>query len=78
MNCYVKENGIEPGQSLEEKQEDDGLQMNFTEPAKPSGQGQLQAPSAPAQNQQQAPSRASESEFQQSQPLAQPVVRSDA
>ena len=77
MNCYVKENGIEPGQSMEEKQEDDGLQMNFTEPAQSSGQSQPQAPVAPAQNQQQAPAPASESEFQQSQPLAQPVVRSD-
>lgn len=66
MNCYVKETGIEPGQSLDEEQEDDGLQMNFTEPARPSGQ-----------NRQQAPTHASESEFQQSQPLAQPVVRSD-
>lgn len=66
MNCYVKETGIEPGQSLDEEQEDDGLQMNFTEPTQPSGQ-----------NRQQAPAPASESEFQQSQPLAQPVVRSD-
>ena len=77
MNCYVKENGIEPGQSLDEEQEDDGLQMNFTEPSQPSGHGQPQAPVAPAQNQQQAPSRASESEFQQSQPLAQPVGRDE-
>lgn len=77
MNCYVKENGIEPGHSLDEMQEDDGLQMNFTEPAQPSGKSQAQTPVAPAQNRQQVPSRDSESEFQQSQPLAQPVVRSD-
>ncbi len=77
MNCYVKENGIEPGQSIEDEI-DDGLQMNIGQPAQQPvapKQAPAQAPVAPQPAKQPVP--ASDSEFQQSQPLAQPVVRSD-
>lgn len=87
MNCYVQETGMEPGQPMEED-DDDGLQMNFTEPSQQPAQAPAQKPVAPAPNPPtpptpstpptpQAPQPASESDFQQSQPLAQPVVRSD-
>lgn len=85
LNCYVKETGIEPGQPTldEDAMTDDGLQMNIGQPAQKPMQQQAptqrpplqQKPVAPVQK--QVPS-ASESDFQQSKPLAQPVVRSDA
>ena len=73
MDCYVRENnGAVPGQPSEPETPPPSQPQQPAQPAQPVQQP-VQKPAQPVQH-----PATQQSQFQQSKPLAQPVVRSDA